>query len=31
MNKELMIEKIKKYLANKYECNFSELDKKECR
>ena len=28
MNKELMIEKIKRYLANKYECDISELDKK---
>lgn len=28
MNKELMIEKIKRYIANKYECDISELDKK---
>lgn len=26
MNKELMIETIKRYLANKYECDISELD-----
>ena len=28
MNKEIMIEKIKEYLANKYECNIDYLNKK---
>ena len=28
MNKELMLKKIKKYLADKYECDILELDKK---
>ena len=28
MNKDLMLNKIKKYLADKYECDISELDKK---
>lgn len=28
MNKDIMLSKIKKYLADKYECNINELDKK---
>lgn len=28
MNKDLMLKKIKNYLADKYECDISELDKK---
>ena len=28
MDKCTMIEKLKKYLSEKYECNISELDKK---